>query len=177
MQKNNLAYKSDTYYNDIPDSPLIVNRTKVRSAGGVMVKAGKDKRLKVSASGGHVATGKRHISKGTAVAVVVLAAMAFLVLFRGLAIQKGYDNLEIKKAEYSAIDAENKKIQSKINATLDLKNVENIAKNTYNMGEPTKAQIVYINLEQEEEVKKTVEKKTFFGAVGDFFEGIVAYFS
>ena len=75
------------------------------------------------------------------------------------------------------LQQENQKIQFKIDKTLDLKNVENIAKNTYNMGEPTKAQIVYINLDQDEEVTKVSGNKSFGDSVADFFDGIVEYFS
>ena len=109
--------------------------------------------------------------------VVIILGMAFLVLFRGLMIQSGYDKLAEKNEELAAIIAENQKIQFKIDQTLDLQNIENVAKNTYNMGEPTKAQTVYINLEQQEQVKKVSGGNSFVTAVADFFSGIVEYFS
>ena len=103
--------------------------------------------------------------------------MAFLVLFRGLMITSGYEKLEAKNAELEEIIAENQKIQFKIDQMLDLKNIENIAKNTYNMGEPTKAQTIYINLDQTEEVKKVRQNSGIFQAIKDFFGGIVEYFA
>ena len=177
MPKNNLAYKSEREYTDIPDSPLIKKDVNKRTAGGVMIKASKNKRIKVKSESAEPAKVKAHVTKGGVVSVILITAMAFLVLFRGLMIQSEHDKLEKRKTELDAILAENQKIQFNIDKTLDLKNVENIAKNTYNMGEPTKAQIVYINLDQNEEVTKVSGNKSFGESIADFFGGIVEYFS
>lgn len=172
---DNLAYKTQQY-SDIPDSPLLKKTVNQRTAGGVMIKIGKNKRLKLNTSQTSTVA-KRHVSRGTVLSVLLLSAMAFLVLFRGLMIQSGYDKLEAKNEELAAIVAENQKIQFKIDQTLDLENIENVAKNTYNMGEPTKAQTVYINLDQTEEVKKVSGGNSFFKGIVGFFGGIVEYFS
>lgn len=176
MSKDNLAYKPEEYYG-IPDSPLLKKTTNTRTAGGVMVKIGKNKRIKLNTSEPAKNGGRVRVAKGTVFSVIVLSAMAFLVLFRGLMIQSGYDQLETKNAALAEVIAENQKIQFKIDQTLDLKNIENIAKNTYNMGEPTKAQTVYINLDQTEEVKKVSGGNSFFGNVSEFFAGVAEYFS
>ena len=177
MRENNLAYEREREYSDIPDSPLLKKTVNTRTAGGVMIKIGKNKRIKVNNPEKSTAKTKVHVTKGGVISVVILAAMAFLVLFRGLMIQSEHDKLEVKNTELQAVIAENQKIQFKIDQTLDLKNIENIAKNTYNMGEPTKAQIVYINLDQDEEVTKVSDNGSFFGGIADFFGGIVEYFS
>lgn len=177
MENNNLAHNYDTNFNDIPDSPLLKKTVNKRTAGGVMIKIGKNKRLKLNTFGENSSKSKHHITRGTVLSVVVLSLMAFLVLFRGLMIQSGYDKLEEKNAELAAVVAENQRLQFKIEQTLDLENIENIAKNTYNMGEPTKAQTVYIDLEQSEAVKKVSENNSFFANIGKFFSGIVEYFS
>ncbi len=176
MRKDNLAYKAESY-SDIPDSPLLKKTANQRTAGGVMIKIGKNKRLKINTSAASSARSKRRVSRSTILSVVLLSAMAFLVLFRGLMIQSGYDKLEAKNEELAAIIAENQKIQFKIDQTLDLENIENVAKNTYNMGEPTKAQTVYINLDQAEEVKKVADTNSFFSGIARFLGGIVEYFS
>lgn len=177
MRENNLAYQNERKYNDIPDSPLLKKSTNTRTAGGVMIKIGKNKRLKLNTSDNSSHKKKVHVAKGTAISVVILTAMAFLVLFRGLMIQRGYEKLEVKNEQLAATISENQKIQFKIDQTLDLKNIENVAKNTYNMGEPTKAQTVYINLDQTEEVKKVSSNNSFFDGIANFFRGIVEYFS
>ena len=176
MSKDNLAYNSQEY-NEIPDSPLLKKTTNTRTSDGVMIKIGKNKRIKINTSEESTAGSKVRVSKGTVVSVIVLAAMAFLVLFRGLMIQSGYDQLEAKNAALAEVISENQKIQFKIDQTLDLKNIENVAKNTYNMGEPTKAQTIYINLDQTEEVKKTTGGASLFGNISEFFANIVEYFS
>ncbi len=177
MQKNNLAYQSKYEYHDIPDSPLLKNKTNERTAGGVMIKIGKNKRLKLNTSANSSKKAKARARRGTILSMVLLTAMAFLVLFRGLMITSEYEKLEAKNAQLAEVIAENQKIQFKIDQTLDLKNIENIAKNTYNMGEPTKAQTVYINLDQTEEVKKVRQGNPIFEAIKDFFGGIVEYFA
>ena len=177
MRKNNLAYQNEKEYIDIPDSPLLKKTVNTRTAGGVMIKIGKNKRIKVKNNETSLAKSKVHVTKSGVISVIVLSAMAFLVLFRGLMIQSEHDKLEARNTELEAVIAENQKIQFKIDQALDLKNIENIAKNTYNMGEPTKAQIVYINLDQNEEVTKVSGGNSFFDGVADFFSGIVEYFS
>ncbi len=176
MSENNLAYKSSEY-KDIPDSPLLKNMTNQRTAGGVMIKVGKNKKIKVNNPAESNRSSVAKARRNTILSVIILAAMAFLVLFRGLMITSGYEKLEAKNAELEAVISENQKIQFKIDQMLDLKNIENIAKNTYNMGEPTKAQTIYINLDQTEEVKKVRESGGFFQAIKDFFGGIVEYFA
>ncbi len=178
MLENNLAYNREVTYNDIPDSPLLNKKANQRTKGGVMIKIGKNKRLKLNTSlENSKKQTKHHISRSGILSGAVLLIMAFLVLFRGLMIQKGYDDLEVKNQQLAAIIAENEKIQVKIDQTLDLQNIENIAKNTYNMGEPTKAQTVYINLEQTEQVKKVSGGNSLFRGIANFFSGIVEYFS
>lgn len=177
MRENNLAYNEERSYQDIPDSPLLKKTANQRTAGGVMIKIGKNKRIKLNTSDDVAKQTRRQTSRGTVLSVVLLSAMAFLVLFRGLMIQSGYEKLEAKNAELKAIVAENEKIQLKIDQTLDLENIESIAKNTYNMGEPTKAQTVYINLEQTEQVKKLAEGNSLIQGIVNFFSGIVEYFS
>jgi hypothetical protein len=177
MPKNNLAYESEREYADIPDSPLLKKDVNKRTAGGVMIKLSKNKRIKVKSANTKPAKAKAHITRNGVFSVILITSMAFLVLFRGLMIQSEHDKLEERKTELEAILAENQKIQFKIDQTLDLKNVENIAKNTYNMGEPTKAQIVYINLDQNEEVTKVSGNKSFADGIADFFGEIVEYFS
>ena len=178
MVENNLAYKRESNYSDIPDSPLLHKKeANQRTEGGVMIKIGKNKRLKLNTSSKNSAKSVKSTARGNLLPIVVLLVMAFLVLFRGLMIQKGYDDLEVKNQQLAALVAENEKIQVKIDKTLDLQNIENIAKNTYNMGEPTKAQTVYINLDQAEQVKKVSGGNSFFSGIADFFSGIVEYFS
>ncbi len=177
MAKNNLAYEENREYREIPDSPLLKNMTNKRTAGGVMIKAEKHKKIKVNSSKGINRASVAKSRRNTVLSVVLLAVMAFLVLFRGLMITSGYEKLEAKNKELEAVIAENQKIQYKIDQMLDLKNVENIAKNTYNMGEPTKAQTIYINLDQTDEVKKVSADNSFVSAIKDFFSGIVEYFS
>ena len=179
MKDNNLAYDRDYRYRSSyeyePDD--IHNITNIRTAGGVMFKAGSKNKSKLNTESGKNRKPKTNISRGTVISAIVISAMAFLVLFRGLMITSGYEKLEERNALLSETVAENQKIQFKIDQTLDLKNIETIAKNTFNMGAPSKSQTIYINLDQTDEVKKVKGENSIFDSVKNFFGGIVEYFS
>ena len=142
-----------------------------------MIKTGSGQKQKVNTAGQTKSRPKARIQRSTVLSVVVLTAMAFTVLFRGLMITSGYEQLEKKNALLSETIAENQKLQFKIDQTLDLKNIETIAKNTFNMGQPSKAQTIYINLDQANEVKKVKGGNSILDAIKNFFGGIVEYFA
>lgn len=173
MRNGNLAYNTDYRYSEMINSSEIGYG---RSAGGVMIKTGNKQNRKVNTAVHRRQRPKSRINRGTVLSLIVLVSMAFLVLFRGLTITLGYDRLEEKNTQLSEIVAENQKLQFKIDQTLDLKNIENIARNTFNMGQPSKSQIIYINLDQTDEVKKVRGGNSVIDAVKNFFSGIVEYF-
>ncbi len=177
MRNNNLAYNTDYQYRKTEDGREISRLSTIRSAGGVMIKTGSGQKQKVNTAGKTSHRPKARIQRSTVVSVIILAAMAFAVLFRGLMLTSGYDQLEQKNALLSETIAENQKLQFKIDQTLDLKNIENVAKNTFNMGQPTKAQTIYINLDQANEVKKVKDGNSILDIVKNFFSGIVEYFA
>lgn len=177
MRNSNLAYDADYRYRKNTDNREIRKITNIRSTGGVMIKTGSGQKRKVNTALRKNRRPKTRINRGTVVSVVVLAAMAFLVLFRGLMLTSGYEKLEQKNALLSETIAENQKLQFKIDQALDLKNIENIAQNTFNMGPPSKAQTIYINLDQTNEVKKVRGGNSIIDAVKNFFSGIVEYFA
>lgn len=179
MQRDNLAYRNDYEYRERETRETShsrdINRMKtIRTTGGVMMKA---VQKKLNTAVNEQPHQKKSVRKGTVLSVVVITAMAFLVLFRGLMITKGYEKLEEKKAMLSATIAENQKLEYKINQALDMKNIENIAQNTFNMGQPTKGQTVYINLDNTDEVKKVRGGNSVLDAIKNFFSGIVEYFA
>lgn len=177
MKNNNLAYEKDYRYNSSYeyDTDDIKNITNIRTAGGVMFKAANKSKLNTLSAQSRKP--KAHINRATVVSVLIISAMAFLVLFRGLMITSGYEKLEKRSAYLSETIAENQKIQFKIDQTLDLKNIENIAKNTFNMGAPSKSQTIYINLDQTDEVKKVKGNNSLIKSVKGFFGSLVEYFS
>lgn len=176
MRNDNLAY-DERYRRRQTDGTGIKRITNKRTSGGVMIKTGSKQTRKVNTATGKTRRTKANSNRGTVVSVVVLVAMAFLVLFRGLMLTSGYEQLESKNAMLSETIAENQKLQFKIDQTLDLNNIERIAENNYNMGQPSKSQTIYINLDQTNEVKKVRSGNSFFDAVKNFFGGIVEYFA
>lgn len=177
MKNNNPAYHADYRYRAAVNRREIGQITNQRSAGGVMVKTGSGQNRKVNTVAHKRRRQKSKINRGTVISVLVLASMAFLVLFRGLMITSSYDQLEEKNALLSETVSENQKLQFKIDQTLDLKNIENIAQNTFNMGPPSKSQTIYINLDQTNEVKKVRGGNSVLDAVKNFFGSIVEYFA
>ncbi len=175
MRNSNLAYRETEHYQRV-DSGSIGNITNKRTSGGIMIKTSSKKTAKVNTAKRTMRRAKAD-SRSTAVSVIILVGMAFLVLFRGLMLTSGYEQLEAKNALLSDTISENQKLQFKIDQAMDLKNIEEIAKNNYNMSQPTKDQTVYINLDQMEEVTKVRETNSFIDAVKNFFGGIVEYFA
>ncbi len=176
MPNSNLAYKAGYSYRESDNERKVQNITNKRTAGGIMIKTERSKNKKVNTV--NSATRKKnHVARSTVVMGAILCGMAFLVLFRGLMITSGYQKLEEKNILLSETIAENQKIQFKIDQTLDLKNIENIAKNTFGMGAPTKSQTIYINLDQTDEVKKVKGSGSVIEAVKNFFGSIVEYFA
>lgn len=176
MRNNNLAYNADYSYGKLVDPREIKQITNIRTTGGIMIKADKRKHANQGTEKNKNHRPKNKIGRSTLISVSVICVMAFFVLFRGLMITSGYEKLEEKNTLLSKTITENQKIQFKIDQTLDLKNIETVAKNTFNMGQPSKNQTVYINLDQSDEVKKTRGGNTVTDAVKNFFGGIVEYF-
>ncbi len=177
MRNDNLAYDTEYRYRKPAETGTHRQITNIRTAGGVMIRTGNSEKRKVNTQVSPKGRSKARITKSTIVSVLVIAAMAFLVLFRGLMINSGYEKLAEKQTQLSDIVAENQKLQFKIDQTLDLKNIERVAENNFNMGQPTKSQMIYVNLDQENEVKKIRESSSLVEAVKNFFGSIVEYFA
>lgn len=111
---------------------------------------------------------------GEKLLIVVLAALAFMMLVRGVAITKRHDEISAKKAELEKLQTTNQKMQIEIDSALNLKNVEEIAVNELNMSRPEKHQTVYIKIAQDDVVEKTNSSKVK-GAIDDFFGTVKAY--
>ena len=174
MRNENLAYDDYGYRGNHEAVTSITNK---RTSGGVMIKTGSKQTRKVNTNPTTRRRVKTKINRGTLLSIVVLTAMAFAVLFRGLMLTSGYDKLEEKNALLSETLLENQKRQFKIDQALDLKNIESVAENTYNMRQPSKSQTIYINMDQTDEVKQVREENSFVENVKNFFGGIVEYFS
>lgn len=174
MRNENLAYDDYGYRERNEAVRSITNK---RTSGGVMIKTGSKKTRKVNTNPTARRRTRTKINRGTLASILVLTVMAFAVLFRGLMLTSGSDHLEEKNALLSETLLENQKLQFKIDQALDLKNIESVAENTYNMRQPSKAQTIYINMDQTDEVKKVREENSFMENVKNFFGGIVEYFS
>lgn len=174
MRNDNLAYQGDYGYRR-PEKHEVENITNKRTSGGVMIKTARKQMRKVNTQKNHRA--KANASRSTLISIVIICVMAFAVLFRGLMLTSGYEQLEQKNALLSETIAENQRLQFKIDQTLDLNNIERIAQNEFNMGQPSKAQTIYINLDQTNEVTKTRSGNSFVEAIKGFFAGIVEYFA
>ncbi|MBR4874535.1 MAG: hypothetical protein IKU87_01770 [Clostridia bacterium] len=176
MNNNNLAYDAYRRYRENETNREFRQITNIRTIGGVMINQDGKKERQVNNEKSQSRRSHK-AQKSTVISVVVLVAMAFLVLFRGLMITSGYEKLEAKNAVLAETIAENQKIQFKIDQSLDLKNIEKIAETNFNMSQPTKTQTIYINLDQANEVKKVRGGNSVVDAVKNFFTGIVEYFA
>lgn len=94
------------------------------------------------------------------VKLLLLATFAFVVLLRGVMITEKATDINQKSNDYQALMTANEKLRFEIDRSLDLNNVENIARNELGMRRAEKYQTVYINIEQTDYVEK-VAKNNF----------------
>ncbi len=121
------------------------------------------------------ATQKRANALGV-LKVLLVVCCAFLVLYRGVMITDRSNAVNQKKASLEALVTSNEKLQFEIDRSLDLDNVEAIARDELGMRRAEKYQTVYLDLEQADYVEK-VAKNQFSPAsrIAEFFSGMVAY--
>ena len=138
--RNNLAY--DPLYS--PEQPERQTRTQSNI------------RIKVSKK---TQSNQKHANAVGLVKLVLLATFAFVVLFRGVMITDRSAIVNQKAEEYQNLVTTNEKLQFEIDRSLDLDNVEYIARNELGMRRAEKYQTVYINIEQTDYVEKYVKNK------------------
>jgi cell division protein FtsL len=78
--------------------------------------------------------------------LLVLFISLFFVVFRYVEINEANITLNTYKSEYNNLISENDQIQISIDRSIDLKHVEEIAKNKLGMQSPEKYQIIYVNI-------------------------------
>lgn len=131
-------------------------------------------RIKVSTKKQQVAQKRANLT--SLVSVVAVMALAFIVLLRGLMITDKCAAVEQKQAELNALITSNEKLQYEIDRSLDLKNVEAIARDQLGMRRAEKYQTVYLDLPQTDYVEKVATGEfSLFGRIGSFFSSIIAY--
>ena len=116
-------------------------------------------RIKVSKQQATRVAQKRAKNRGIA-SLFFIVALASFVLFRGVMITDNAAQVDAKRSELEALITSNEKLQFEIDRSLDLDNVETIARNELGMRRAEKYQTIYINLEQTDYVEK-VSKNEF----------------
>ena len=107
------------------------------------------------------------------VKLFLLAACAFLVLFRGVMITDRSNNVNQKQEKLNALITSNEKLQFEIDRSLDLKNVETIARDELGMRRTEKYQTIYLDMAQSDCVEKVAKNE--FSIVSRVGEFLVAY--
>jgi len=138
--RNNLAY-------DHSYSPAYPYQPQTQSHSNVRIKISKSEEKAVQ---------KRANISGL-VTLLLIAGFAFVVLLRGVMITEQSSSVSKKTAEHEALVTTNEKLQFEIDRSLDLDNVEDIARNELGMRRAEKYQTVYINIEQTDYVEKTAK--------------------
>ena len=77
------------------------------------------------------------------------------MLYRGVIITEKCDTVETKRELLEQMQTTNQKTQLEIDASLNLKNVEDVAVTKLNMARPEKNQTIYIKIQQDGVVEKT----------------------
>jgi len=107
--------------------------------------------------------------------ILVVACLAFTVLYRGVLITDKTTVIAEKQANLQALIASNEKLQVEIDRALDLNNVETIARTELGMRPAEKYQTIYLDLEQVDFVEKTAGSS--FSPVGRTADAIIGLFS
>lgn len=110
--------------------------------------------------------------------ILMVAAAAFAVLYRGVIITETTNRIEKKEKELTNLVASNQKLQMEIDHALDLKTVEEAATQRLGMRQPEKYQTVYVNLDQVDHVEKISSGETgqqsklsaFFNSVKEYLD-------
>lgn len=140
MSRTNLAYDEREFYTtDKRFSNLRIKTVQTKKAEEPQKAVAKKTRKKSSLS----------------FPVILLVLMAFLVLYRGVIITEKCDTVETKRELLEQMQTTNQKTQLEIDASLNLKNVEDVAVSKLNMARPEKNQTVYIKIQQDGVVEKT----------------------
>jgi len=169
MAKSNLAYNESHFvYSDYGATVREERRSNLR------IKPVRKTDIKETVSAANKPRTKAKAKKKSNLALVVLAAVAFLVLCRGVMITEQIDRVEKKRAELNALTTANEKTQIEIDSATNLKNVEEIATTRLNMARPEKNQTVYIKIEQPDVVEK-IDGSGNVDSVSDFFGTLQAY--
>ncbi|MBR2500594.1 MAG: cell division protein FtsL [Clostridia bacterium] len=140
MSRTNLAYDEREFYTqDKYYSNLRIKTVQAKTIEEPQKVAAKKTRKKTSLS----------------LPVILLVLMAFLVLYRGVIITEKCDTVETKRELLEQMQTTNQKTQLEIDASLNLKNVEDVAVTKLNMARPEKNQTIYIKIQQDGVVEKT----------------------
>jgi len=108
--------------------------------------------------------------------ILLVASLAFLVLYRGVIITDTCNAVEQKQNTLNALITSNEKLQVEIDRSLDLDNIETIARDQLGMRRAEKYQTIYIDLEQVDYVEKTAKSEfSPTSHVSEFFSGLMAY--
>ncbi len=98
----------------------------------------------------------------------LIVGFAFIVLLRGVMITDKATNIDIKRENLNVLITSNEKLQFEIDRSLDLDNVETIARNELGMRRAEKYQTIYLNLEQTDYVEKVAKNE--FAPASRFLE-------
>ena len=91
--------------------------------------------------------------------IAVIFLMCVLMLYRQSAIFGKNQEIETLNSEYSKILVTNEGIQSSIDKSIELGNLESVAKNQLGMVNPDSSQIFYIDMGIKDEVVKSSSSK------------------
>ena len=102
--------------------------------------------------------------------------MAFIVVSGHASIAQTNRKIAAVNKQVSDIRKENQQTQAQLEYNLDLKNIEEYAKNQLGMNRPLNYQIVRLNMNKQDRAEVIQTRETsFFSAIGQFFSSAIAY--
>ena len=115
-------------------------------------------------------------------AITVLALSAGYMISTFVAVHETRDEVAVLTKELTELQSQTSQKTFDLDHAIDLEEVEEIATTRLGMQRPEKYQIVYVNVNREDEVQKTAAEvegasKRLFGWVSDAWSNIVEFFS
>ena len=89
--------------------------------------------------------------------MIIVFSLLFIIIYRNAMINESFVKLQALKKQATSLQKENDRLEVDIQNSINLSNIENVAKESLGMQKLTSAQTVYVSLNKEDYVEATPE--------------------
>ncbi len=122
---------------------------------------------------------RKNIDKGSTIKIVLLAIVAmillFCVIYGKVQISDMYSQINNQKSYLSSEQSENARLKAELESYTSLKNIENYAEKVLGLEKLDKAQIMYVDIQNDDVVFIPENDDNVFVKIKNFFNSIIEY--